>query len=140
MAAFKSKLIAIIISIIIIAIVFYCFDFNISNQIHNIDNDIAKQYQIKGSMEGNALSKDRWNYIQKHIKYIKVGMKKLEIIELLGYPNAIEFSPPDIMEYSYYDPVYDEVQRFPAIHIFLDSNQKVIEIKKDNFVYGPPLE
>lgn len=112
-------------------------DLIIAGHAEDLIGSIMKQDLVEITKEGNCSSKGRWERIQKNLKYIKIGMKKLEVIKLLGYPDGIEFSPASAMQFSIDGGVYNSQQRTESIHIILNKKQKVIEVQRNFFVYGP---
>lgn len=87
--------------------------------------------------EGDIYSKERWIRIQKKLNCVVIGMSRLGVIEKLGYPDGARYTPKNIMQYSVADGVVVGLSVKP-IHIILDHEGNVSEIKKADFVYGPP--
>ncbi|MGA1826402.1 MAG: hypothetical protein ACMUIP_17240 [bacterium] len=103
-----------------------------------VTTNIKEQDSYKNIQEGDIFSKERWERIQKNLIYIKIGMKKYKVIEIIGFPDGIEYTPPNIMQYSVAYGIIGEKRPSASIHIILDENQKVAEMKSNAFIYGPP--
>ncbi len=92
---------------------------------------------VEDTLEGDSSSKERWEHIQKNLSNIKAGMKRQDVIDFIGYPDWIEFTPENVMQYSvtYFDAEKEEPSA--SIHIILNDNKRVVEIRSDNTFYGP---
>jgi hypothetical protein len=89
------------------------------------------------SEEGDIYSRERWVNIKKNINGIKRGMAKRDIIEILGFPDGLKWTPSNIIQYSVAYGVMGDGKSNESIHIVLELN-KVVEIREGAFVYGPP--
>ena len=95
---------------------------------------------MDGIKEGNIYSIQRWRRIQGNLKDIRIGMKRHEVIKIIGNPDGIAFSPENVMQYSVAHGVVDGDCLTTPIHIILDENQSVIEVKRVASILGPPVQ
>ena len=124
----------------VIVSVAYCDEYLNKTRQDNKKFDITIVQDVaETDKEGDTSSNERWEHIQKQLRYVKIGMKKTEVIELLGYPDGIEYTPSNIMQYSADDNILGNRHLSVPIHIniVLDDDNKVIEIRKNAFLYGP---
>ncbi|MBI5843116.1 MAG: hypothetical protein HZB23_00430 [Deltaproteobacteria bacterium] len=124
----------------VIVSVAYCDEY--SNKTRQDDKKFGltiEQDVVETDKEGDTSSNERWEHIQNQLRYVKIGMKKTEVIELLGYPDGIEYTPSNIMQYSADDNILGNRHLSVPMHIniVLDDDNKVIEIRKNAFLYGP---
>jgi hypothetical protein len=123
-----------IILIILTILIFGCQQE--SNEMQKEQND-KKTIVNEESLEGDIFSKDRWKNIKSNISNIKIGMKKQQIIKILGNPDGVNFTPKNVMQYSTAYGVVDKDIPSESIHILLDDNNQVIEVRQNAFIYGP---
>ncbi len=80
--------------------------------------------------EGDIYSTARWERIKSNLSKIQAGMKKQEVIGELGFPDGTTFFRPNIIQYSVAAGVLGEKHRGAYIHIVIDENQTVLEIRQ----------
>ena len=83
-------------------------------------------------------STERWTHIIKNINKLKEGMKKTEVILILGKPDQNEFVPENTLQYSVYFDNRPEGDCEKYIQIRLNDSGRVIKIERTDGIYGPP--
>lgn len=126
----------------IIGVVFFlCACQGIDKKRNNTDvfipKDVPQGYYEK--YKNNKLEmKKRWELVQDNLRFVKVGMKREEVVKFLGEPDNDAFIPANVMQFSVDSNVVEDDEHVSSVHIILDVDQKVIEIQNNKYVYGPP--
>ena len=80
----------------------------------------------------------RWQHILNGLPKIKAGDTKEKVIAILGQPDDGTYVPKNMLQYSVWAD--ERPQGKDGLYIFIkfDENDKVSEINRTNYIYGPP--
>lgn len=80
----------------------------------------------------------RWQHILDGLPELKVGDTKEKVIAILGQPDDGTYVPKNILQYSVWADERPQGKDGLYILIKFDENDKISEINRTNYIYGPP--